>query len=107
MGSFLLSGVTVVHVVTRLDQGGAAEVILELTKTLSSDGMSVVLIVGQTDNPQTDLEKYCKKTGIELYRLSQLKRAVSPIHDFAAFLKIRKIIRRINPEIVHTHYECY
>ena len=103
MDSFVLSGISIVHIVTRLDRGGAAEVILDLVKALSQHGMRVTLIVGKTDNPQTDLSEFCTQNGIALYIIPNLIRSVSPIHDIIAFFKIKKIIRNLQPAIVHTH----
>ena len=103
MDSFVLSGVKVVHIVTRLDRGGAAEVILDLIKALSQHGMHVALIVGKTDNPQTDIREFCKKYSIELYSIPDLIRSVSPIHDILAYFRIKNIIRKLHPAIVHTH----
>ena len=103
MDSFVLSGVKVVHIVTRLDRGGAAEVILDLIKTLSQHGMRVTLIVGKTDNPQTNIPELCKKNNIELYSIPDLIRSVSPFHDILAYFRIKNIIRKLQPAIVHTH----
>ena len=56
----------IVHVITGLDRGGSAEVVLELLQALSVRGWNVILISGKTDNPQLDLSKYQKEKGIKI-----------------------------------------
>jgi len=94
---------TVLHVITRLDRGGAAKSVLDLTRGLSLDGVHVVLIAGRTDDPETDITVFAAQNAINFFTIPQLVREVSPINDFIAFIKIRKIIKQIKPDIVHTH----
>ncbi|MCE5249114.1 glycosyltransferase family 4 protein [bacterium] len=98
-----LTGITVIEVITRLDRGGSAEMVLDLVRELSRDGVRVVLITGKTTNPQTDLDVFAAQYGVDLIIVPQLVREISPLNDGIAFLNIRRIIKRIKPDIVHTH----
>ena len=99
----VLSGSTVLRIITRLDRGGSARVVLDLTKELSEDGVHGVIITGKTVEPETDLEAYAAGHNIDLYHVPQLVREISPLRDISAFFTIRRIIRQVKPDIVHTH----
>ncbi len=103
MKSKKISGTSILHIVTRLDRGGSAEIVLELARMLSGDNVSVGIIVGRTVEPQEDLDSFAERTGIPIYTVPELVREVSPLKDITAFFKIRKLIRRFKPDIVHTH----
>ena len=103
MKSKKISGTSILHIVTRLDRGGSAEIVLELARMLSGDNMRVGLVVGRTVEPQEDLDSFAERTGITIYTIPELVREVSPLIDITAFFKIRKLIRRFKPDIVHTH----
>lgn len=94
---------SVLHVITRLDKGGSAEVVLELARVLREDGVRVGIACGRTTDPQTDLAEYSARTGVEIIDVPSLIREVSPANDLRAVLQLRKIMKRWRPDIVHTH----
>jgi len=98
-----LSGLTVLRIITRLDRGGSARMVLDLTKKLAEDGVHGVIITGKTTDPETDMEAYAAGHDIELYHIPQLVREIAPLKDISAFFTIRRIIRQVKPDIVHTH----
>jgi len=98
-----IAGVSILHVITRLDRGGSAEVVLELARLLAGRGARVGIVVGRTVEPQTDLESFSSRTGIPVFVVPRLVRRVAPLSDIAAFIGIRRVIRRVRPDIVHTH----
>ena len=98
-----LSGLTILRIITRLDRGGSTRMVLDLTKELADDGVHGVIIYGKTTEPETDLEAYAAGHNIDLYNIPQLVREIAPIKDRLAFIKIRRIIRQVKPDIVHTH----
>ena len=98
-----IAGISVLHIITRLDRGGSAEVVLKLAQILSEDGARVGIIAGHTVDPQENLNSFAVRTGILCFTVPQLVRTVSPVSDIIAFFKIRNVIRRFKPDIVHTH----
>ena len=40
---------------------------------------------------------------LRVYRINGLGRKIDPIHDFLAWLELRKLIKTLQPAIVHTH----
>lgn len=93
----------VLHVITRLDRGGSAEVVLDLVRMLAADGYRVGIVTGLTEDPQEDLDTYSHRYGVPVFRAPRLLRRISPVNDLAVFFRIRSLIRRFRPDIVHTH----
>ena len=49
------------------------------------------------------LEELTKKHGFEFYPLKHLKAPVSPLHDLLAIFEIRNLLKKLKPDILHTH----
>lgn len=95
--------IKLVHIITRLDQGGSSEVVLELASRLDHQTFDVRIIAGQTVEPACDLEAYTRRTGIPITIYPKLRRDVMPLYDvIACFFLVSQLIR-IEPDIVHTH----
>ncbi|MCC7431463.1 glycosyltransferase family 4 protein [bacterium] len=95
--------VKVIHVITRLDEGGSSAVTLELANGLEQEGFNNKIIFGKTLVPQVNFVEFTQKTGIDLLEVPELVREVSVWKDFVAFVKILKIVIKEKPKIVHTH----
>lgn len=93
----------VLHIITRLDKGGSADVVLGLAKGLKERGEDVSIVVGKTMDPHTDLSAYVERTGIGIISIPFLRRDVNPFLDMLALLQLFFIIRRERPDILHTH----
>ena len=93
----------VLHVITRLIVGGAQENTL-----LSVEGLDrmpefeVTLVTGIDKGPEGDMLDRARKA-TRLIILPELGRAISPLADVVAFLKLYRLIRRGRYHIVHTH----
>lgn len=94
---------SVLHVITRLDRGGSAEVVLDLVRLLATDGYRVGIVTGLTANPQEDLDAYSHLHCVPIYRVPRLIRRIFPLNDLGALYRIWRIIREFRPDIVHTH----
>lgn len=95
--------VKLVHIITRLDRGGSSEVVLQLAARLDRDRYDVQVVSGRTTDPVCDLAQYTQTTGIPITMLPCLRRAVAPLHDPIACFRLYRHLRRIRPDIVHTH----
>jgi len=95
----------VLHIITRLDLGGAQKVCLLLVEGLRSQGIPTKLVSGTTG----ELTSYVTKTpGVLL--LKEFQHPVSPLGlftDARCFIRLISIIRKLKKEhpclIVHTH----
>jgi len=93
----------ILHIITRLDRGGSAEAVMQIGERLSRKGHEVKIITGLTEDPQENFEAYAKRAGVPITLISEFRREVNPFYDLAAFCRLYRLIKRENPEIVHTH----
>ena len=93
----------IVHIITRLILGGAQENTLITCKLLAQRGHNVTLITGPAIGPEGELFNQAKDNGYKIIVVDKLKRAINPIDDIPAYYEIKKILKQINPDIVHTH----
>lgn len=93
----------VLHIITRLDKGGSADVLLDLTSGLREMGHDVFIAVGPTLEPQTDIDAFSLQSEIPVHHIKSLRRDCSPFIDCLAFFEILKVIRKIKPDVLHTH----
>lgn len=98
-----LRGVSILHIITRLDRGGSAGVVLDLAARLRKLGARVGIAAGPTTDPDEDLDAYAARTGVLILPVPNLVREVSPAADIRTFFALRREIRRFCPDIVHTH----
>jgi glycosyltransferase involved in cell wall biosynthesis len=95
-----MSNLTICHIITRLIQGGADENTIYSCNGQIKNGHTVHLIVGsEVENEILSLLDH----KVNIIKLNALKREISFIYDLTALFTIFKILRRINPDIVHTH----
>jgi glycosyltransferase involved in cell wall biosynthesis len=95
--------VTILHIITRMDSGGAAENTLANVLGLSPDEYDVHLAFGRTRQPLDGLVEKCAQAGITLHYISALVREISPVMDSVALFQISRLIGQLQPDIVHTH----
>ena len=92
--------IRVLHIITRLELGGAQRNTLFTVANLDRSLFSVGLAWGPGD------ELDCEARGIEdleRYEISALVRPIAPRKDLRALRELRRAIRSFNPDIVHTH----
>ena len=104
--------IKIIHIVTRLDMGGSAQNTLLTALNHDPQRHSVSLIKGSThESAMTETETQlvtkhlttAKKRGIEVIDFPSLVRRISPLHDIKAFIHISRLLRRLKPDLVHTH----
>jgi glycosyltransferase involved in cell wall biosynthesis len=95
--------VRIVHVIARLNVGGAALHVLQLAHEQSRRGHDVVVVAGTLAVGEESMEYVADELGVDLLRLPVLQRELSLRADPAAILALRRIIRRRRPDVLHTH----
>jgi len=102
----------VVHIITRLDKGGSAEIALLIVYLMNHEKYDVFLAHGLSlESHMSIMEKeavaldmsLAEAKGIRLFALPSLVRRLSFKNDLLAFISIYRLIKRIKPHIVHTH----
>jgi glycosyltransferase involved in cell wall biosynthesis len=94
----------IVHVITRLILGGAQEnTLLTVDGLHHHHGDDVTLITGPAEGPEGDLFDRAEARGLKVELMPELIRAVRPAVDASAYRRLRRAIRRLRPDVVHTH----
>jgi glycosyltransferase involved in cell wall biosynthesis len=94
---------SIVHVIARLNVGGAALHVLQLAREQSQRGHEVIVVAGTLAAGEESMEYVADELGVRLLRLPVLQRELSPRADSAAILALRKLIRERRPDVLHTH----
>jgi len=95
---------TVVHIITKLELGGAQQNTLFTVANLERRKYEPVLISGTEGILVEDAKKL---KDVKIYLVPELVRAIRPFKDVVSFLKIRRILKELKKPfsniIVHTH----
>ena len=87
----------VVHLITRLDLGGAQLNTLHTVRHLDPAKFKAVLMCGPGGALDEDTE------GLRVVVVEALRREISPLHDLLALLELTKLLLAERPAILHTH----
>ena len=87
----------------RINVGGPTHHAAFLTKFLDKENFETLLISGNLNVGETSGEYILNNFGVEVKYLKNMYRPISFINDYKAYWEIRNIIRKFNPDIVHTH----
>jgi glycosyltransferase involved in cell wall biosynthesis len=94
----------IVHIITRMIVGGAQEnTLYNCLDLIETYGDEVVLLTGPTDGPEGRLLEQGRAGGLQVITIPSLRRALHPLRDLQAYRSLREAIRRLQPEVVHTH----
>jgi glycosyltransferase involved in cell wall biosynthesis len=94
---------SIVHVIARLNVGGAALHVLQLAREQKRRGHDVIVVAGTLAAGEESMEYAAEELGVQLLRLPVLQRELSPRADSAAILALRRLIREQRPDVLHTH----
>ncbi|MFA6321091.1 MAG: glycosyltransferase family 4 protein [Candidatus Omnitrophota bacterium] len=94
--------IKVLRIITRLNIGGPAIHAVLLTKDLDRDRFETHLVSGKPLPSEGDMAFIARDKGVTVEYIPELGREIG-FNDLVAFLKIIKFIRKVKPDIVHTH----
>ena len=89
----------VLHVIARYNIGGTARYLNNLMPQLSSE-VDSLLAVGHVQGNEIEDSSL---ENINFVRIESLGRRIELIDDFRAYLQLRKVVKRFNPQIIHSH----
>ncbi len=92
--------VTVAHVITKLELGGAQQNTLFTVSHLDPARYRCILVTGETGVLDVEARALA---GVEFHQVPSLVRPVSPSRDLRATIALLKLFLRLKPTIVHTH----
>lgn len=92
----------VLRILNRLIIGGPSKNAVYLSRYMAPDFDTLLVIGGKEDHEQ-DADFLAIANNIEPHCIPQMKRPISPKDDWAAYQKLKNLIREYKPDIVHTH----
>jgi len=87
----------ILHVITRSDLGGAQTVVINLANFMCNEH-KIAVAAGEEGPMWGALDIRVIKI-----RIQEIVRSVSPLNDFKAYIKLKKIYKSMNPDIIHLH----
>ena len=94
--------IKVVHVITRLDLGGAQQNTLHTVRHLDPERFEAVLLCGAGGALDSELRSW-PSDGPRWEFVGNLVREISPWRDLLAFLELRRLLLKEKPAVAHTH----
>jgi glycosyltransferase involved in cell wall biosynthesis len=92
----------ILRIHNRLITGGPSLNALYLTKYLSSQ-FETLLVVGEKEDHEQNAYFLAEQMGIKPILIPEMGRSIHPLKDFQAYKKLQKVIKDFKPDIVHTH----
>ncbi len=95
--------IRIARVIARLNIGGPAQHTVLLTAGLDGARFATTLVTGVVEPAEGDFTPEARARGVEPVVIPELGRAIRPGRDAAALIKLVRLFRRLQPDIVHTH----
>ena len=99
---YIINMPRVLRILNRLIIGGPTLNAAYLTKYMAP-GWETMLVIGGKDDHEQDAVHLTDRLGIEPVVVAEMKRAIQPGQDRAAYKKIKQLIKDFRPDVVHTH----
>lgn len=103
VGSGDVEPVRVLRIQSRICIGGPSLNTVYLSQYLKSRGYETLLVGGALDEGDRSMVPEARRRGIEVIEFGSMKRSLGPFADVLALFQIVAEIRRIRPQVVHTH----
>jgi glycosyltransferase involved in cell wall biosynthesis len=92
----------IVHIITRLNIGGPAVHVVNLTKAMNDDYISI-LVSGAIESHESDMSYYAEKHNVPIKYLNKMSREIRFPADLVALWELYSLLRSEKPDIVCTH----
>ena len=92
----------IVRIIARLNVGGPARHVVWLTKELNNAEFQTDLLAGTVPAGEEDMSWFAAEHSVEPIFIEEMSRELSP-KDIVSLWKVYREIKRIKPDIVHTH----
>src|ERR671924_476480 len=83
--------------------GGPALHVAYLTAGLRERGYDTTLVAGTLARGEDSMAFVADGLDVDVVRIDELGREISPLRDLIATLRLARLIRRERPDILHTH----
>jgi glycosyltransferase involved in cell wall biosynthesis len=95
--------VKILRVIDRLNVGGPAIHAALTARGLNHDGVTTVLVTGEIEPGEADMSYLLDEYHVERVLIPSLGRELRPLRDLATAWKLWRVMRRVRPDVVHTH----
>ena len=95
--------IRVLRVIARLNVGGPSLHVSYLSEGLADRGYATTLAAGTISEGEASMAFVAEQRGVAIESIPGLQRELSPRADAAVMMRLREIIRRDRPHILHTH----
>ena len=92
----------VLRILNRLIIGGPSKNAVYLSRYMQPD-FDTLLVTGGKEDHEQDADFLAAANNIDPTCIPEMKRPISPYNDWAAYNKLKKLIKHYKPDIVHTH----
>ena len=94
--------IKILRIINRFNLGGPTFNVSYLSKYISSN-FTTLLIGGTETEDEVSSSYILKKLDVPFQIIPEMSRKINPVNDYAAYKKIKTIIKDFKPDIVHTH----
>lgn len=95
--------IKVAEVITRLDWGGAPDIVRLICSRLNPEFYDITLVTGLTKHPSRKTKEFLGNNLRKVVFIPELKRNINPISDLAACIRLYFLFLREKFDIVHAH----
>jgi len=92
----------VLRIINRFNLGGPTYNVAYLSKYMAPE-FETLLIGGKFGESEGSSDFIIEKLGLHPIIIPEMQREINARNDYIAYLKIKQIIKRFQPDIVHTH----
>ena len=94
--------IKVMQIIARMNVGGPAVIVADLMRGLKPEKFNQILVTGFCDDDEADyLETVARD--VSATRIAGLGRSISLVADLRAFFALVAMIKREQPDVIHTH----
>lgn len=93
----------IVRIIARMNVGGPARQVIELSRGLANRGFETVVATGEPAGWEGDLRSQAEAAGVRVVTVPGLAAPVRSLRDLQALAGLTKLLRRERPSLVHTH----
>ena len=94
--------IKVLRIINRFNLGGPTYNVAYLSKYMSSE-FETLLVGGAKDDTEESSDFIINNLGLKPIIIEEMKREINLRNDYAAYKKIKEIIKEFKPDVVHTH----
>lgn len=95
--------IKILNLITRLNIAGGSRYVLEITRIFNKDGFESTILYGNVEPHEQDMLYLAKEYDLKCINLPTMGRSINLIQDILLIPKVFRIIRKLRPDIVHTH----